>query len=186
MISEEAVNAAADVITQGDVSACECRRSIFDKHDVNPPCSTRRRAEMTALRALQAATQAIKDCEDRDSEALARAALEGAAAHMDVPFAAVDAAYDAALGTAVTTGDIERILAAAANHLRGGAIATAEELDALPVGSVVLSHAYTHHENGMPIAFQRWTDGAWHRGARSSDTHPDNIIPATVLHRPAL
>lgn len=82
----------------------------------------------------------------------ARPALEGAAAHMDVPFAAVDAAYDAALGTAVTTGDIERILAAAANHLRGGAIATAEELDALPVGSVVLSHAYTHHENGMPIA----------------------------------
>lgn len=55
MISDAAVEAAADMIVQGDRGACECRRSIFDKHDVNPPCSTRRQAIRTARAALEAA-----------------------------------------------------------------------------------------------------------------------------------
>ena len=55
MIPEAAVEAAAVIIVQGDRGACECRRSIFDKHDVNPPCSTRRQAIRTARAALEAA-----------------------------------------------------------------------------------------------------------------------------------
>lgn len=63
-------------------------------------------------------------------------------------------------------------------------ITTAEELDALPVGSVVLSEGYTHHANEMPISFQRWTDGDWHRGARTGNTAPDNFLPVKVLYEP--
>ena len=59
-----------------------------------------------------------------------------------------------------------------------------EELDALPNWSVVLSESYTHHESGERISFQRWDDGLWHRGARSSFTDPDNFLPVTVLHIP--
>lgn len=63
-------------------------------------------------------------------------------------------------------------------------IETEEELDALPVGTVVLSKAYQHHVDGVPVSFQRWPDGRWYRGARSSDTHPDVFLPAIVLHEP--
>jgi hypothetical protein len=61
-------------------------------------------------------------------------------------------------------------------------ITTAEELDALPEWSVVLSDTYRHHASGQRLSFQRWDDGAWHRGGRSASTHPDNFLPATVLH----
>lgn len=61
-------------------------------------------------------------------------------------------------------------------------VATEEELDALPVGTVVLSDEVKHHEGGWAIAYQRWQDGDWHRGARSGSTHPDNFLPVTVLH----
>ncbi|AYN55822.1 hypothetical protein PP635_gp43 [Arthrobacter phage Auxilium] len=66
------------------------------------------------------------------------------------------------------------------------AITTFKELDALPVGSVVLSDSYRYmvHGGRWPIAFQKWDDGLWHRGARSGDTHPDNFLPVTVLHEP--
>jgi len=59
---------------------------------------------------------------------------------------------------------------------------TVDELDLLPIGSVVLSETYTHYLDDWPVAFQRWSDGEWHRGARSSDTHPDNFLPAKVIH----
>ena len=59
MIPDEAVEATADIIVQGDRGACECRRSIFDKHDANPPCSTRRQAIRTARLALEAAAPFI-------------------------------------------------------------------------------------------------------------------------------
>lgn len=58
---------------------------------------------------------------------------------------------------------------------------TAEELDTLPVGSVVLSEGYHHYANGMPISFQRWYGGDWHRGGRAASTHPDNFLPVKVL-----
>lgn len=66
-------------------------------------------------------------------------------------------------------------------------VTTAEELDSLPAGSVVLSDPYRYMVHGgadcgWPVAFQRWDDGMWHRGARSGSTHPDNFLPATVLH----
>ncbi|WP_426940282.1 hypothetical protein [Pseudarthrobacter sp. S6] len=64
-------------------------------------------------------------------------------------------------------------------------VTTVEELDALPIGSVVLSDAYTG-QSGQKISFQRWDDGDWHRGARSGDTHPDNFLPATVLYSPVV
>ncbi|MDQ0854807.1 hypothetical protein QFZ79_002918 [Arthrobacter sp. V4I6] len=71
-----------------------------------------------------------------------------------------------------------------AGYRRPRTITTEEELDALPNGSVVLSQVYRHYLNGMDISFQRWEDGLWHRGARSTDTHPDNFLPVTVLHEP--
>jgi hypothetical protein len=65
-------------------------------------------------------------------------------------------------------------------------ITTAEELDALPNGTVVLSIGYHSDVDGTAISFQRWYDGDWHRGARSGSTHPDNFLPVTVLHEPTL
>jgi len=68
-ITDEAVEAAAAIIVQGDRGACECRRSIFDKHDVNPPCSTRSQAIRSARAALEAAAphimaQALEEAAD--------------------------------------------------------------------------------------------------------------------------
>lgn len=73
-----------------------------------------------------------------------------------------------------------------ASHSNPRIIKTPEELDILPVGAVVLSEPYTHHENGVRISFQRWDDGQWHRGARAGSTHPDNFLPVTVLFDPAV
>lgn len=75
----------------------------------------------------------------------------------------------------------------AAGYRKPRTITTEDELDALPVGSVVLSDPYRYMVHGgadcgWPIAFQKWDDGLWHRGARSGSTHPDNFLPATVLH----
>jgi len=54
-IPEVAVEAAVEAMLQDDKSCCECRHSTLDKHDVNPPCSTRRRAAQLAHAALEAA-----------------------------------------------------------------------------------------------------------------------------------
>ncbi|MGP9033657.1 hypothetical protein ACT17S_11365 [Glutamicibacter mysorens] len=61
-----------------------------------------------------------------------------------------------------------------------------EELDALPVGTVVLSTAYVAKQDGYeyPCAFQKLYTGEWHRGGRLSDTHPDYFLPARVLCHP--
>jgi hypothetical protein len=69
----------------------------------------------------------------------------------------------------------------AAGYRKPQQVATAEELDALPPGSVVLSASYMS-QNDQRISFQRWDDGDWHRGARCGSTHPDNFLPVTVLH----
>lgn len=71
----------------------------------------------------------------------------------------------------------------AAGYTKPRVITTEEELDELPVGSVVLSMVYVRQQ-GWPVAFQRWDSGDWHRGGRSSFTHPDNFLPATVLWEP--
>lgn len=65
-------------------------------------------------------------------------------------------------------------------------ITTAEEMDALPVGSVVLSEAYRRDTNDVRYrcAFQRLYDGAWYRGGRFRDTEVAYILPAVILHRP--
>lgn len=57
MIPKETVHAVAEIILQGDMGMCECRRSPFDKHDVNPPCSTRILARETARAVLAAAVK---------------------------------------------------------------------------------------------------------------------------------
>jgi len=94
------------------------------------------------------------------------------------------ALYDGSYVEKATRLDMRRALAAAMPRLMEAAVVvTEEELDALPAWSVVLSDAYTHHESGRRISFQRWDDGRWHRGGRSASTHPDNFLPATVLHR---
>jgi len=59
-ISNEAVEKAADLIVQGNTDYCECRRSPFDKHTVNPPCSTRRDAMRVARVVLEAAAGIIR------------------------------------------------------------------------------------------------------------------------------
>jgi hypothetical protein len=66
-------------------------------------------------------------------------------------------------------------------------IETEEDLDSLPVGSVVLSKEYQVLGDGgfWPVSFQRWDDRTWHRGNRSGDTHPDNFLPVTVIHEPS-
>ena len=63
-------------------------------------------------------------------------------------------------------------------------ITTAEGLDALPNGTVVLSESYHSDVDGTAVSFQRWYDGDWHRGGRSGSTHPDNFLPVKVLHAP--
>jgi hypothetical protein len=73
-----------------------------------------------------------------------------------------------------------------AGYRKPRTITKAEELDALPNGSVVIADLTSHHSGGWPLAYQRWEDGAWHRGARAASTHPDYIVPATVLHEPAV
>jgi hypothetical protein len=72
---------------------------------------------------------------------------------------------------------------------RAGEITTASELDALPIGSVVLT-AQPHKDTPFDddgayrLVFQRVYDGSWRRSGRARDTHPDYVLPATVLHRP--
>lgn len=51
IVPREAIEKAVEAILKEDRDWCECRRSPFDKHDVNPPCKTRkqvtRQVEMT-------------------------------------------------------------------------------------------------------------------------------------------
>jgi len=99
-------------------------------------------------------------------------AEELAAAYGESPSSADDDAADAIL---------------AAGYVKPRTITTVEELDALPIGSVVLSDAYRYMMHGgadcgWRVSFQRWNDRLWHRGGRASDTHPDNFLPATVLY----
>lgn len=55
MIPEAAVEAAAETVLQLEWAPCQCRRSPFDKHSVNPPCPTRREANVRMRAALEAA-----------------------------------------------------------------------------------------------------------------------------------
>lgn len=77
-----------------------------------------------------------------------------------------------------------RRLVAVVEDLTPRVITTVEELDALPMGSVVLSQSMDHYSGDFPISFQRWANGEWHRPGRSADTHHDNFLPATVLYEP--
>lgn len=72
-------------------------------------------------------------------------------------------------------------LAAADN---AATITTVEGLDALPVGSVVLSDEYRYSLTypNYTVSFQKLYDDSWHRGGRASNTHPSVIIPARVIH----
>jgi hypothetical protein len=56
-LDDATVERAADILLQGDMGMCECRRSPFDKHDVNPPCSTRKDAIAKMRRVLAAAVK---------------------------------------------------------------------------------------------------------------------------------
>jgi hypothetical protein len=60
MITDEMIKQAAEILLHGDLSYCECRRSPFDKHDVYPPCSSRRQALDKAERILEAAAPVIR------------------------------------------------------------------------------------------------------------------------------
>jgi hypothetical protein len=57
--NDKAIQAVVEVLIAGP-EWCECRHSPFDKHDVNPPCSTRRRATEQARAALEAAAPHLK------------------------------------------------------------------------------------------------------------------------------
>lgn len=56
-LDDATVERAAEVLISGP-EWCECRRSPFDKHDVNPPCPTRRQATELARAVLAAAVGA--------------------------------------------------------------------------------------------------------------------------------
>ena len=73
-------------------------------------------------------------------------------------------------------------LVLAAGYRKPRQVTTVEELDALPTGAVVLANNHRHYLQDWRLSFQKWDDGDWHRGARSGSTHPDNFLPATVLH----
>lgn len=64
-------------------------------------------------------------------------------------------------------------------------ITTVEELDALPVGSVVLSDEYRYSLTypNYTVSFQKLYDDSWHRGGRASDTHLSMIVPAQLIHQ---
>lgn len=66
-------------------------------------------------------------------------------------------------------------------------VTSVEELDQLPIGSAVLSEKYIaqQEDEEYPCVFQKLYTGDWHRGGRSSDTHPDYFLPARVLYRPS-
>lgn len=57
MISKVVVEEAVDAILKGDKSYCECRRSPFDGHDVNPPCGTRIKVTEQVTLTLEIAAQ---------------------------------------------------------------------------------------------------------------------------------
>ncbi|MGP5391519.1 hypothetical protein [Glutamicibacter arilaitensis] len=61
-----------------------------------------------------------------------------------------------------------------------------EELEALPVGSVILSESYQYSLTvpNYPVVFQKLYTQEWHRGGRLADTHPEIIIPARVIYQP--
>lgn len=67
---------------------------------------------------------------------------------------------------------------------KAATITTVEELEALPVGTVVSSDGYRYSLTypNYPVSFQKLYDGLWHRGGRTADTHPELIIPARVIH----
>lgn len=54
-VPSEVVDTIVETLLGLDSAVCECRRSPFDKHDVNPPCSTRRDMEYHVLLTLNLA-----------------------------------------------------------------------------------------------------------------------------------
>lgn len=69
----------------------------------------------------------------------------------------------------------------------GVTVSTPAELDALPVGSVVLTDGKRLDARGpgsYRLSFQRLYDGEWHRPGRSRGTDVEYVVPATVLFRP--
>lgn len=56
VIDDATVERVSEILLQ-NFDWCECRRSPFDKHDVNPPCSTRVRARDSARAMLLAAVE---------------------------------------------------------------------------------------------------------------------------------
>ena len=70
-------------------------------------------------------------------------------------------------------------------------ITTAADLDALPVGSVVVEGDHTTPDEGsflgittIPGVFHRFPDG-WYVVAGYGERAPEEILPATVLHDPS-
>jgi len=53
MFSDEAIDRAVEVLI-ADSGWCQCRHNPGEKHDVNPPCSTRKNAEVKAREVIAA------------------------------------------------------------------------------------------------------------------------------------
>lgn len=91
---------------------------------------------------------------------------------------------DASQCSNVAYQDADAIIAS--GYRKPRTITTAEELDALAVGSVVLT-ATSRPEHPL-VASQKYFNGGdpiWHRGGRLGGTHGDYILPATVLFEPS-
>jgi hypothetical protein len=61
MIPKDVVEDAVAAILKDDRSYCECRRSPFDGHDVNPPCATRIKVTEHVTLTLEIATAHLQN-----------------------------------------------------------------------------------------------------------------------------
>lgn len=60
-VPAEVVDNIVEALLGRDPSICECRRSPFDKHDVNPPCSTRKNMIEHVLTTLKMAGHDVSE-----------------------------------------------------------------------------------------------------------------------------
>lgn len=59
MVSEAVIRETVEQLLKDDSSYCDCRRSPFDKHTVNPPCQTRNEMTKTVRKVVELTTPHI-------------------------------------------------------------------------------------------------------------------------------
>jgi hypothetical protein len=83
MTSKEIVEEAVAAILKDDRSYCDCRRSPFDGHDVNPPCETRIRVTEQVRLTLEIAEPYMQRGEPEIPKSKPQWAIFGASSLID-------------------------------------------------------------------------------------------------------